>query len=483
MRLPRTPNRFRTGFLQCLFCTVLISVSVPFQASAQESVNTHSATIPYNGKVFSANWVSVDLSDPYLRIRPVIASDGIGHVESFSSMMERSHAVAGINGTFFDAYEKDASIRYPNGLLIGSGSILHSGSNASLLVLADHTAHLENVETQQQISVNHEESTYRFTAWGINKYYGDSVDDQVVWYTRSFGTQVPYTNSVKVVIENNVVTAITEDPVTIPEDGQVCLIGHSANNQTYVLPNIHIGDTMSMEASLSGTDLLPMVDAAVGAGPRLLSDGNIDIDYTRDGFTDPKITTQANARSFIGVDASGQLLMGTVSSATISDMAHVLQQLGITDAMNLDGGASSALYARGTIITSPGRELSNALVVERLQNPQIQLTVNGQFVQEFRGYLTEETSMVPMRGILERIGAKFEWDGTARELTVQYGTNHIRLHPDDRIMLWNGNKVVLPAAPEIVEGHIYMPLRAVIESLGGKVTWDSQLYRASLTFP
>jgi hypothetical protein len=36
---------------------------------------------------------------------------------------------------------------------------------------------------------------------------------------------------------------------------------------------------------------------------------------------------------------------------------------------------------------------------------------------------------------------------------------------------------------DIIEGHIYLPLRAVIESLGGQVSWDQNLYRASLTIP
>jgi hypothetical protein len=70
--------------------------------------------------------------------------------------------------------------------------------------------------------------------------------------------------------------------------------------------------------------------------------------------------------------------------------------------MNLDGGASSALYYNGAVMTSPGRLLSNAWVVEQMEHPQIQLEVNGKFVHEFRGYLLRETSMVPFRGILER---------------------------------------------------------------------------------
>ena len=61
-----------------------------------------------------------------------------------------------------------------------------------------------------------------------------------------------------------------------------------------------------------------------------------------------EITTSANARSFVGLDASHQFVMGTLSAATMADMAQVLLKLGLTDAMNMDGGASSSLYA-GTV--------------------------------------------------------------------------------------------------------------------------------------
>ncbi|NEW09233.1 hypothetical protein GK047_24985 [Paenibacillus sp. SYP-B3998] len=486
MRMPL--QRFKTfvhpGILNWLF---IAAIAIPASASAQDSVQTQSRTVSYNGKNFSAQWITVDLTDPYIRVKPVLAEAGIGHDESFSSMMTRSHALAGINGTFFDAYEKDDTKRYPNGLLIGSGEIVHSGSNPAFLLLANKTASLHRIETEQKVSVTHNGDTYTFASWGVNKYYGDSVNDQIVWYTGAFGKQIDFPNSTKVVVQKGQITIVTQEAIDIPEDGQICLIGNSTNNTTYVLPNIHIGDSMKLATAVSDQDsgsifALPAIDAAIGAGPLLLNGGAVDIDAARDGFTDPKITTNANVRSFIGVDGSQQLIMGTLSSATLLDMAHVLLQLGLTDAMNVDGGASSALYANGSILRKPGRALSNALVVERLDHQQIQIEVNEQFVHEFRGYLLRETSMVPFRGILERIGAQFTWNETNRTLTVQYGANRLQLQPDQPVMIWNGKSVPLDEAPTIVDSHIYMPLRAIIESLGGQIKWNSQLYRASLTF-
>jgi exopolysaccharide biosynthesis protein len=354
--------------------TLALCLVFPVHIHAASPTNYESQTLSYQGKSYTIKRVTVDLKDPMIRVRPVVAAEGIGHVESFSSMMERSSAIAGINGTFFNAYEKDDSIRYPNGLLIHSGEIMHSGDNQAFEVLANKSPRLQKVHTELKINVAHNGKTYPIRPWGVNKYYGEAETDQVVWYTTEFGKTIDFPNATKIIIRDGVITAISQEPVEVPEDGQVYLVGLSDNNKKNLLPNVHVNDRVTVEGALAESSLgdnpdLPAVDAALGAGPRLLTNGAVDIDVARDGFTDPKITTQANVRSFIGTDEAKHMVMGTMSAATIADMAQVLLQLGLTDAMNLDGGASSALYYNGAVVTSPGRLLSNAWIVEQLEHP------------------------------------------------------------------------------------------------------------------
>jgi exopolysaccharide biosynthesis protein len=42
----------------------------------------------------------------------------------------------------------------------------------------------------------------------------------------------------------------------------------------------------------------------------------------------------------------------------------MMKQAGAYQAMNLDGGASSGLYYNGKYLTTPGRQISNAIVVK-----------------------------------------------------------------------------------------------------------------------
>ncbi len=72
--------------------------------------------------------------------------------------------------------------------------------------------------------------------------------------------------------------------------------------------------------------------------------------------------TASAARSAVGITADGWLLFVT-TDATMRQLADVMKALKATQAMNLDGGASSGLWVRGKYLRRPGRHVSNALLV------------------------------------------------------------------------------------------------------------------------
>ncbi|NMO97834.1 phosphodiester glycosidase family protein [Paenibacillus lemnae] len=100
---------------------------------------------------------------------------------------------------------------------------------------------------------------------------------------------------------------------------------------------------------------------ALQAGPLLVVNGKVSLDFT--GFRDPKIRTGGGARSALGITKDHKLILMTTGGATIAQLAEMMRQAGAYQAMNLDGGASSGLYYNGAYVTTPGRQISNALVV------------------------------------------------------------------------------------------------------------------------
>ncbi|HLO48005.1 MAG TPA: phosphodiester glycosidase family protein [Kamptonema sp.] len=103
---------------------------------------------------------------------------------------------------------------------------------------------------------------------------------------------------------------------------------------------------------------------SITCGPRLLRKGKIWLAPKLEGFVDPHVLN-VGARTAIGFPASGKelYLVTFLTSLSLVEEAEVMKELGCYEAMNLDGGASTALAHNGEILISPGRNLTNAIVV------------------------------------------------------------------------------------------------------------------------
>lgn len=106
------------------------------------------------------------------------------------------------------------------------------------------------------------------------------------------------------------------------------------------------------------------IEGGLQAGPRLVLNGKVSLNVKQEGFKDPKILTGGGARSALGITKDHRLILLTTGGATIPQLAEIMRQAGAYQAMNLDGGASSGLYYNGKYLTTPGRQISNAIVVK-----------------------------------------------------------------------------------------------------------------------
>ncbi|WP_028548619.1 N-acetylmuramoyl-L-alanine amidase family protein [Paenibacillus sp. UNC451MF] len=114
--------------------------------------------------------------------------------------------------------------------------------------------------------------------------------------------------------------------------------------------------------------------------------------------------------------------------------------------------------------------------------PQIQLYLNGkQLAAEVAPRIIKENTVVPVRIIAESTGAKVQWDGKNRKVTVDKSGMSIQLFIDKQDALVNNKSVKLETAPAIIDGNTMLPLRFVSEQLGVKVTWD-ELTRSVFLF-
>jgi len=97
------------------------------------------------------------------------------------------------------------------------------------------------------------------------------------------------------------------------------------------------------------------VDAVLAMQPLLILNGHIV--FNGDG--EPKRSSKGN-RNFVGVTDS-TVYIGVVMNATVYEATHVINTLGIKNALNLDSGGSTALWSNGYKV-GPGRNIPNALL-------------------------------------------------------------------------------------------------------------------------
>ena len=98
------------------------------------------------------------------------------------------------------------------------------------------------------------------------------------------------------------------------------------------------------------------------AGPTLVANGKVGIELKHEGFRRSLMT--GSRRTAVGITKAGKLILVCVNrKASLYDVAKLMIKLRAKSAVSLDGGSSTALYYQGGYFASPGRTLTNCLVV------------------------------------------------------------------------------------------------------------------------
>jgi hypothetical protein len=106
---------------------------------------------------------------------------------------------------------------------------------------------------------------------------------------------------------------------------------------------------------------------------------------------------------------------------------------------------------------------------------QISVTVNGEPVR-FIGIGPQQVQgrvMVPLRGVLEKLGAYVDWVPATRTVVATRGDLDIQLPLGGRTARVNGRDVPLDVPAMSMAGSTMVPLRFVGETLGASVRWNA----------
>lgn len=80
--------------------------------------------------------------------------------------------------------------------------------------------------------------------------------------------------------------------------------------------------------------------------------------------------------------------------------------------------------------------------------------------------------LVPLRGVMEKLGAYIKWEPSTSTVFAQAGSREIELKIGADIAKVNGSEVFLDQPAMVLRGTTMVPLRFMGEALGAEVKWD-----------
>jgi hypothetical protein len=111
-----------------------------------------------------------------------------------------------------------------------------------------------------------------------------------------------------------------------------------------------------------------------------------------------------------------------------------------------------------------------------LQVGSPRMTVSGTAkaidAQGTKPLISNGTTMVPIRAIVESLGGSVGWNAAARRLDIRLGSRTVTMWVGKTTATVNGSSKTISTAPAIIGGRTMVPLRFVAENLGCLVGWD-----------
>jgi hypothetical protein len=129
-----------------------------------------------------------------------------------------------------------------------------------------------------------------------------------------------------------------------------------------------------------------------------------------------------------------------------------------------------------TLATAAALSLSLGFTVSAAD--AISIFVDGSFLEtDVPPMIINDRTMVPLRAIGEAFGCSFEWDGSAKLVTIYLPPDNTPLYMEinnPRVRQSSNTQLIaLDAPPVIVDGRTLVPLRFIAETIGLEVEWDA----------
>lgn len=336
--------------------------------------------------------VHVGIVDPKLFHGRIVADHGsaVAGRSTTSAQARTAGSVLAVNGGFFITADADGVQGTQAGLGVYGGVLdAHSSGDRAALILQDGgRSRVANLTSRA--TVRDGASSYSIN--GINRVPGKIRDcgrpgatpteqprqdftctsaNDLVEFTPYYGADLPVGAGAQAVLDNRGrVVGVGTAGGRVPAGGKVLQgIGTAA---TWLTAHAVVGRQLTVQEQVRDSAghavALTGSTGIVSAGPILLRDGKMSIDGATEGVVDPADLSfgyawaeQRQPRTLAGTDARGRLILvavdgrqpGVSEGATLQEAARLMRGLGAVNALNLDGGGSTAMAVDGNVVNKP----------------------------------------------------------------------------------------------------------------------------------
>jgi uncharacterized protein YigE (DUF2233 family) len=287
------------------------------------------------------NVLDVDLKNPNVQIRPIMAGESFNRLEEVKDQAQRVSAIAAVNGNYF---KRDGT---PLGTLIMDGEWISGPifNRTSFGITDDGRVLVDPVNLHGVLETSNADVP---SVWVNNINQPRRTGAHVIAYTRRWGSsvQLAYDGTLLAVDASGRIIDKQPRMVGIPYGGFVL-----SDSKDSKIAQLNVGDLLSLSWQPAPSEWKRVVHAVSG-GPVLIRNGNLYVGLKDENFRKSWTGSHIHARTAIGVTADKHLLLATIEGPhTLWDVAKFLKKLGAVDALNLDGGGSTTMVVNGATVT------------------------------------------------------------------------------------------------------------------------------------
>ncbi|PZD75030.1 hypothetical protein C1752_00346 [Acaryochloris thomasi RCC1774] len=350
-----------------LVIDILASAPQPRSILWAPGLRWQEQSVTLGNRQFPVVWLALDAQQG-LKMQPIWGNpNALVGINPLLSIAERSQVAAAINGGYFNRNNQTTlgalrrAGQWISSPVLGRGVV--AWSDQGQLAMGRLALRETLVTPSGQLPIVSRDSGY--------------PQRGIALYSPVWGAS--YTP----ILETEKIISVVNDRVVDQKDSKsAASFPIPRNGYLLVLRSFDAGTALASGNSLSiQTTALPtqfnQFPNIVGAGPLLVQNSQIVLNAATEQFR-PPFDTQSAPRSAIAQQADGTILLAAAHNRingpgpNLREWAEILRKMGATQALNLDGGSSTALYLGGQLLDRhPGTaaRVQNAIGVSLSQSP------------------------------------------------------------------------------------------------------------------